>query len=113
MYVLDKNMTKLGRKKRKMLRHVKINSTQVQFQMVCRVSYSAFGNRGNQGECVRVKFTNRLEDEDAGFQINGSAMIISSSGQPNTAAMAGSIVPAEETQEYEWYIPLDEQEGDT
>ena len=67
--------------------------------------------RANQGECVRIKFSNQLEDEDAGFQINGSAMIISSTGQPNTAATPGSIVAAEETQEYEWYIPIDEQEG--
>ncbi|MBT7936911.1 MAG: multicopper oxidase domain-containing protein, partial [Nitrospina sp.] len=67
--------------------------------------------RGNQGECVRVKFTNRLEDEDAGFQISGSAMIISSSGKPNTAAEAGSIVASGESQDYEWFIPVDEQEG--
>jgi len=67
--------------------------------------------RGNQGDCIRVKFTNRLEDEEAGFQISGSAMIISSSGQPNTAATPGSIVASGETQEFEWYIPIDEQEG--
>ena len=67
--------------------------------------------RANQGDCLRIKFTNRLEDEDAGFQVNGSAMIISSTGQPDTAATPGAIVAAEETQEYEWYIPIDEQEG--
>jgi manganese oxidase len=67
--------------------------------------------RANQGDCLRIKFTNQLEDEDAGFQINGSAMIISSSGQPDTAATPGAIVPAGETQEFEWYIPIDEQEG--
>ena len=67
--------------------------------------------RGNQGECVRIKFRNALEDEDAGFQINGSATIISKTGAPNTAASKGAIVPAEETQEFEWYIPVDEQEG--
>ena len=67
--------------------------------------------RGNQGECVRIKFRNALEDEDAGFQINGSAMIISKTGAPNTAASKGAIVPAEGTQDFEWYIPVDEQEG--
>ena len=67
--------------------------------------------RANQGECVRIKFTNALEDEDAGFQVNGSAMIISKTGAPNTAASKGAIVPAEESQEFEWYIPVDEQEG--
>ena len=67
--------------------------------------------RANQGDCLRIKFTNSLEDEDAGFQVNGSAMIISSTGHPDTAATPGAIVAAEETQEYEWYIPIDEQEG--
>ncbi len=67
--------------------------------------------RGNQGECVRIKFSNALEDEDSGFQINGSAMIISKTGAPNTAVSKGAIVPSEESQEFEWYIPVDEQEG--
>jgi len=67
--------------------------------------------RANQGDCLRIKFTNQLEDEDAGFQVNGSAMIISSTGQPDTAATPGAIIASEETQEYEWYIPIDEQEG--
>ena len=38
--------------------------------------------RGNQGDCVRFKVRNAVEDEDVGFQVNGSAMIISSSGLP-------------------------------
>ncbi|MGV7222579.1 MAG: multicopper oxidase domain-containing protein [Nitrospinales bacterium] len=67
--------------------------------------------RGNQGDCVRIKITNDVEDEDVGFQINGSAMIISSSGAPATAATAGAIIPSGESQEFEWHIPVDEQEG--
>jgi len=67
--------------------------------------------RGNQGDCVRFKVTNLVEDEDAGFQVNGSAMIISSTGQPATAATPGAIIPSGGTQEFEWYIPIDEQEG--
>ncbi|MCH7622462.1 MAG: hypothetical protein IIB46_00065 [Nitrospinae bacterium] len=73
--------------------------------------------RANQGDCVRFKVTNAVEDEDIGFQVNGSAMIISSSGLPATAASPGAIIPAKEegedfqVQEFEWYIPIDEQEG--
>ena len=67
--------------------------------------------RGNQGDCVRVKFTNRLEDEDAAFQIHGSAMIISPTGAPNSAASKGAVVQSGESQEFEWFIPIDEQEG--
>jgi len=44
--------------------------------------------RANQGDCVRVHFSNKVEDEDAGFQVLGSAMIISSSGLPASAASA-------------------------
>ncbi|MFQ5444496.1 MAG: hypothetical protein ACE5EK_07760, partial [Nitrospinales bacterium] len=67
--------------------------------------------RANQGECVRFKVTNQVEDEDIGFQVNGSAMIISSSGLPVTAASPGAIIPAGGSQNFEWFIPLDEQEG--
>ncbi|MFQ5674193.1 MAG: hypothetical protein ACE5G9_14020, partial [Nitrospinales bacterium] len=67
--------------------------------------------RGNQGDCIRFKVTNGVEDEDIGFQVNGSAMIISSSGAPVTAATAGAIIPAGGTAEFEWQIPVDEQEG--
>jgi hypothetical protein len=67
--------------------------------------------RGNQGECLRFKIRNAVEDEDIGFQVNGSAMIISSSGLPATAASPGAIIKSGETQDFEWYIPIDEQEG--
>lgn len=67
--------------------------------------------RGNQGDCVRFKVTNAVEDESIGFQVNGSAMIISDSGLPDTAVSKGAIIAPEETQNFEWYIPIDEQEG--
>ncbi len=67
--------------------------------------------RGNQGDCVRFKVRNEVEDEDIGFQVNGSAMIISSSGAPATAASPGAIIKTGESQDFEWFIPIDEQEG--
>ena len=67
--------------------------------------------RANQGDCVRVHFSNKVEDEDAGFQVLGSAMIISSSGLPASAASAGGITKSGESQDFEWMIPIDEQEG--
>ena len=67
--------------------------------------------RANQGDCVRIHFTNQVEDEDAGFQVNGSAMIISSSGLPASAASKGAITASGESQDFEWMIPIDEQEG--
>ncbi|MDP6711932.1 MAG: hypothetical protein QGG38_04490, partial [Nitrospinaceae bacterium] len=67
--------------------------------------------RANQGDCLRIHFTNKVEDEDAGFQVNGSAMIISSSGLPASAASKGAIVASGDSQDFEWMIPVDEQEG--
>ena len=67
--------------------------------------------RANQGDCLRIHFTNQIEDEDAGFQVNGSAMIISSSGLPASAASKGAIVASGESQDFEWMIPIDQQEG--
>ncbi len=67
--------------------------------------------RANQGDCLRVHFSNKIEDEDAGFQVNGSAMIISSSGQPASAASKGAIVSSGGSQDFEWMIPIDQQEG--
>ncbi len=55
--------------------------------------------RANQGDCLRVNFTNQIEDEDAGFQVNGSAMIISSSGLPASAASKGAITASGESQD--------------
>ena len=67
--------------------------------------------RGNQGDCVRFKVRNAVEDEDIAFQVNGSEIIISSTGQPATAATPGAVIPAGESQDFEWQIPIDEQEG--
>ena len=114
MYVLDKDIDKVrDEEKRNLAARKKEDgldpgavSTGLQGDAIQPMTI-----RGNQGDCVRIKFTNRLEDEDASFQISGSAMIISSSGQPNTAATPGSIVASGKSGEYEWHIPVDEQEG--
>ena len=60
---------------------------------------------------MRFKVTNAVEDESIGFQVNGSAMIISDTGQPDTAATPGAIIPPGKTQNFEWFIDIEEQEG--
>jgi manganese oxidase len=114
MYVLDKDIGKV-RTEEKANAKAREDDTELDPGMVSTGlqgdAIQPMTIRGNQGDCVRVKFTNRLEDEDAGFQISGSAMIISASGKPNTAATQGSIIASGETTNFEWYIPVDEQEG--
>ena len=48
--------------------------------------------RANQGDCLRIKFKNQLEDEDAGFQVNGSAMITSAFGKSSLLKSRPSIL---------------------
>ena len=112
MYVLDKNIDKVRAEEEKnaAAREDELDPGAVSNGLQGD-AIQPFMIRANQGDCLRIKFTNQLEDEEAGFQVNGSAMIISSTGQPDTAATPGAIVPAGETQEFEWYIPIDEQEG--
>ena len=112
MYVLDKNIDKVRAEEEKnaAAREDELDPGAVSNGLQGD-AIQPFMIRANQGDCLRIKFTNQLEDEDAGFQVNGSAMIISSTGQPDTAATPGAIVASGETQEYEWYIPIDEQEG--
>ncbi|HSG06663.1 MAG TPA: multicopper oxidase domain-containing protein, partial [Nitrospiria bacterium] len=67
--------------------------------------------RGNQGDCVIIKLTNQLEDEDVGIHIHGSSSIVQSTGAPATAANPDSNITPGESQTFEWYIGPDEQEG--
>ena len=112
MFVLNKDIDKVRdeEKRNKKAREDELDpgavSTGIQGDAIQPLSI-----RGNQGDCVRVNFTNRLEDEDAGFQIHGSAMIISSTGAPGSAASKGGIQSSGQSQTFEWFIPIDEQEG--
>ena len=114
MYVLTKDIAKVRDEEKRNLKARKDEenldpgavSTGIQGDAISPMTI-----RGNQGECVRFKVRNAVEDEDVGFQVNGSAMIISSSGQPATAATPGAIIASGESQDFEWHIPIDEQEG--
>jgi FtsP/CotA-like multicopper oxidase with cupredoxin domain len=67
--------------------------------------------RGNQGDCVIITLRNKLEDDDVSMIINGSSMIVQSTGQAATSSNPDSTVKPEKSQTFEWYIQPDEQEG--
>jgi FtsP/CotA-like multicopper oxidase with cupredoxin domain len=67
--------------------------------------------RGNQGDCVIVTLRNKLDGEDVSFHVNGSSMIVQSTGMAATAANPDSTVKPEKSQVFEWYILPNEQEG--
>src|SRR5690349_8579567 len=68
--------------------------------------------RGNQGDCVKVKLSNKLEGgEDVSLHIHGSAMVVSATGAAATTTNPDTIVAKDKSGDYEWYIHPTTQEG--
>ena len=68
--------------------------------------------RGNQGDCVKIKLSNKLEGgEDVSLHIHGSAMVVSATGAAATTTNPDTIVAKDKSGEYEWYIHPSTQEG--
>ena len=68
--------------------------------------------RANEGDCVRITLRNQTtENEPVTMHIHGSSFIIKASGQAATMTNKDSLVAPGKSQEFEWYIPADEQEG--
>jgi len=59
--------------------------------------------RGNLGDCVRIVFTNELE-EPVSFHIHGADLILVESGAPALSTNPDSVALPDETVEYEWFI---------
>ena len=79
---------------------------------VCRRSGFSRLIRGNQGDCVKVKLSNKLEGgEDVSLHIHGSAMVVSATGAAATTTNPDTIVAKDKTGDYEWYIHPSTQEG--
>ena len=68
--------------------------------------------RGNQGDCVKIKLSNKLEGgEDVSLHIHGSAMVVSATGAAATTTNPDTIVAKDKSGDYEWYIHPSTQEG--
>ncbi len=67
--------------------------------------------RANQGDCLRITLRNEIKDEPTNMIINGSQMLVSSTGKPATANNPEALVPSGKVGEFEWYIRPDLQEG--
>jgi hypothetical protein len=68
--------------------------------------------RGNQGDCVKIKLSNKLEGgEDVSLHIHGSSMVVSATGAAAATTNSDSIVQKEKSGEFEWYIHPSTQEG--
>ena len=68
--------------------------------------------RGNQGDCVKIKLTNKLEGgEDVSLHVHGSNMVVSATGAAATTTNSDTIVAKEKSGEFEWYIHPSTQEG--
>ena len=68
--------------------------------------------RGNQGDCVKIKLSNKLEGgEDVSLHIHGSSMVVSATGAAATTTNGDTIVAQNKSQDFEWYIHPSTQEG--
>jgi len=67
--------------------------------------------RANQGDCVKMTLRNTMESEDGSLFIQASSMIVSATGKPATTTNPESIVAPGKSQEFEWYIHPQMQEG--
>ena len=68
--------------------------------------------RANQGDCVKIKLTNKLEGgEDVTLHIHGSSMVVSTTGASAATTNPDSIVAKDKSGDFEWYIHPGTQEG--
>ena len=67
--------------------------------------------RANQGDCLRITLRNEIADEPTNMIVNGSQMLVAKTGKPATANNPDALVPTGKSGEFEWYIPIDLQEG--
>ena len=69
--------------------------------------------RANQGDCVKIKLSNKLEEGGGpvSLHIHGSSMVVSATGAAATTTNPDSIVEEKKIGEFEWYIHPNTQEG--
>jgi manganese oxidase len=67
--------------------------------------------RANQGDCMRVTLRNQIADEPTNMIINGSQMLVRSTGKPANSNNPEALVETGKVGEFEWYIQPDLQEG--
>ncbi|MDE3221789.1 MAG: hypothetical protein KGO23_20730, partial [Nitrospirota bacterium] len=67
--------------------------------------------RANQGDCLRITLRNQIAEEPTNMIINGSQMLVASTGKPAATNNPDALVPPGKSGEFEWYIPVDLQEG--
>ncbi len=67
--------------------------------------------RVNQGECLVVKLSNEVEDEEVSFHLHGSSLVVTDTGEPATSVNPDTNVAENEAKTFEWYVDYDQQEG--
>ena len=67
--------------------------------------------RVNQGECLRVRLRNGLDNTPASFHLHGSSLYVAGSGAPAVASNPDASAAPAESVVYEWMVDDDEPEG--
>lgn len=67
--------------------------------------------RVNQSECLVINLKNEVEDEKVSLHLHGSSLLVRATGAPATSKNPDAYAKPGETKSFEWYVPLDQQEG--
>ena len=67
--------------------------------------------RANQGDCVKLTLKNEIAEEPTNLIINGSSMVVATTGKPATPSTSDATVLPGASQTFEWYIKPETQEG--
>src|ERR1044071_1490379 len=67
--------------------------------------------RANQGDCLRITLRNQIADEPTNMIVNGSQMLVRSTGKPANSNNPEALVATGQVGEFEWYIQPDLQVG--
>ncbi|MDP6172934.1 MAG: multicopper oxidase domain-containing protein, partial [Rhodospirillales bacterium] len=112
MYVLDENIEKVrAEEKRNEEARENEHDPGALTQGLSGDAIQPLAIRVNQGECLVLKVSNKVEEEKVSFHLHGSSLLIQDSGKPAVAKNPESYIEEEKSQTYEWYVGLDQQEG--
>ncbi len=67
--------------------------------------------RANQGDCLKLTLHNDIADEATNLVINGSSMVVSSTGKPATPSNSDTTVASGKAQSFELDIPRSSLRG--
>jgi len=113
MYVLTENIDKVRaeEKKNEAARKKEADPGAITTGLSGDVAIQPLVIRANQGDCLRITLTNKVDDEDVGLHVHGSSLLVKTTGTPATQTNPDTVLKPGKSQSFEWYVKPDTQEG--